>query len=79
MTGGIAQVGGTNVFWEAAVPLAGNTKNQTVEGEYDFKIEYGKVGKLKCATDKKFKINVVFGPNGELVAHEACDMSLVND
>jgi hypothetical protein len=78
LSGGIVPVGGTNIFWEAAIPISGIIKNKTMEGEYDFKIDYGKAGKLYYSLEKKFRIYIRFGPDGEIISHEISDAPPVN-
>jgi len=74
ITGGIAQIGSTGVFWEAVVPVSRDMKNETIEGHLDVDISYGKVGKLRHTLRKKFIIHVSFQPSGEISNYEASEI-----
>lgn len=70
---GIVQVGATNIFWEAAVPVTPEMRNKLVEGEYDFRVDYGRVSKLSHHLSKKYKVYVRFAASGDITSHEATE------
>jgi hypothetical protein len=53
VTGGIVQIGATNNFTEAAIPISREWKGQLIEGRFDTEIEYGKIGGKQIKNSQK--------------------------
>jgi hypothetical protein len=66
ITGSIAPIGGTGIFWEAEIPVNKDMKGELVEGRFELEILYGRVGKKRYTMTKKFKPTIQFGQNGDI-------------
>jgi hypothetical protein len=70
LTGSTAPLGASGVWWEAEVPLTREMKGETVEGQFDLEIEYGRPGKKRYSMIKKIKPTIKFLPSGDIEASE---------
>jgi hypothetical protein len=74
ITGALAQMGATGVFWEAEVPMTKDMKGQLVEGQLEVEIDYGRPGKKRFKLVKKYKTYVQFLPSGDTSTFESSEV-----
>lgn len=75
VTGGIVPASGVGMFSEAEVPITAEMRGKLVEGQFEVTISYGRAGKKKYETTKKYKIFAQFNGAGDVLSVEPSEIS----